>query len=77
MNHPRYSFGYCTLDFGRYIVAVGGALDNHLHTDFCEFYDVTKDKWNMLPRLNEKKYSPSVVSIKDEYLYSFGGAILH
>ena len=76
MLTPRYCMGYCTVDDGRYILAAGGAQDNYSHTSATEIYDTQKDKWYLLPDLNEAKYSPSVVNVKKKWIYSFGGAIL-
>jgi hypothetical protein len=75
MNFPRYCFGYCTFEQGRYIAVAGGALDRFFHTNTCELYDVLKDKWITLPNLNEAKYSAAVVCVKDKFLYTFDGSV--
>ena len=75
MHHPRYCFGYTTLEYGRFIVVVGGAHEDYKHIAHTEFYDVQKNHWLMLPKLNEEKFSPTVVSVKDQYLYAIGGSV--
>ena len=59
---------------GKLLVVAGGAKSNFEHESGVEVYDVGRDKWFQMPSLNEKKYSPTIVNVKDQMLYSFGGA---
>jgi len=65
MINPRYAFGYCTFNFGKYIIVVGGALSNYDHTDQCEFYDTNLNQWFKMPSLSGKRYSSGVVNFKN------------
>lgn len=63
------------IDYGRLILTVGGSHSNYDHSDKVEFYDVEKDKWMILPSINERKYSPTIVNINNSVIYSFGGGM--
>eukprot|EP01022_Parablepharisma_sp_SALTPOND_P026455 TRINITY_DN637_c0_g1_i1.p1 TRINITY_DN637_c0_g1~~TRINITY_DN637_c0_g1_i1.p1 ORF type:complete len:410 (-),score=-5.86 TRINITY_DN637_c0_g1_i1:129-1175(-) len=55
----------------RYIYAIGGyASPNYIAS--CEKYDATRDKWTLLPALNEERSIPSVCEMCG-YLYVVGG----
>lgn len=73
MINPRYAFGYATVEQGRFIVVAGGTLKRFSHTDQTEFYDTKKDKWFLLPKLNEVKCLSSVVNVDDQWVYAIGG----
>lgn len=77
MLRPRYCYGYMTMQEGRYIVVAGGVSEMlaQKFSKYAEMYDIVKDRWLGLPLMNEEKFSPSIVEVSQQYIYSFGGCI--
>jgi hypothetical protein len=71
MHHQRDAHGI-TSWLNRYIIVVGSWHGNE-STRTCEMYDVTTDRWKMLPDLNDGTCAPGLIVVKDRYLYKLGG----
>ena len=71
MNHARDAHGMISWK-DRYLIVVGSwhGTDS---ARTCEIYDVTTDKWSMLPNLNDGTCAPGLLVMKDRYLYKLGG----
>jgi hypothetical protein len=71
MNHARDAHGMISWK-ERYLIVVGSwHVDTSTRT--CEIYDIKKNKWNMLPDLNEGTCAPGLIIVGDRYLYKLGG----
>eukprot|EP01022_Parablepharisma_sp_SALTPOND_P034709 TRINITY_DN92694_c0_g1_i1.p1 TRINITY_DN92694_c0_g1~~TRINITY_DN92694_c0_g1_i1.p1 ORF type:complete len:635 (-),score=92.02 TRINITY_DN92694_c0_g1_i1:178-2082(-) len=61
---------------GEYIYAIGGeygySANNYQSTDYCEKYDIKKNVWTKIPRLNEHKEYVCACEM-DDCIYAIGG----
>lgn len=71
MHYERDAHG-CTKWLNRYIIVVGSWHGTE-STSTCESYDVIKNEWNLLPKLNDATCAPGLVVMQDRYLYKLGG----
>ena len=62
------------IELNQMVYCVGGSntknVENHQAT---EIYDIKTNKWSEGMDLHENAVKPSLVSIKNQYLYSIGG----
>jgi hypothetical protein len=71
MHYQRDAHGI-TSWLNRYIIVVGSWHGNDsIRT--CEMYDVTTNRWTMLPDLNDGTCAPGLIVVKERYLYKLGG----
>ena len=61
----------CALENGKFL-AISGSMDDD-DSMKCELYSIELDRWTALPDLTTSKYSHSMTSRADRYLYIFGG----
>lgn len=54
-------------------MVVVGSWHGTESTRTCESYDVTTDRWSLLPPLNDGTCAPGLIVIKNRYLYKLGG----
>ena len=57
------------------IIVAGGDISGNSHTNDCESFSITENRWRKLPPLNEKKSTPCLVSMSDKALYCIGGLV--
>ena len=63
MNQARAAFACCLNKQYRYIYVVGGSINQLESTNKCESYNLVKDKWTLLPNLEEGLCSSSIISL--------------
>lgn len=69
------SFGCAVDNYGQTIMVCGGQLGGGLgeFTDSCELYSIENNQWTPLPKMNEKRSSPSLCMFNESSLFVFGG----
>ena len=71
MNHARDAHGMISWK-DRYLIVVG-SWHVESSTRTCEIYDIVKNKWYLLPALNEGTCAPGLIIVENRYLYKLGG----
>ena len=71
MHFERDAHG-CAKWLNRYIIVVGSWHGTE-STNTCESYDVIKNEWTMLPKLNDATCAPGLVVMQDRFMYKLGG----
>lgn len=71
MNKKRLGHSACAVgDFG--IVVSGTKIDD---ASSCEYFDINKNTWTEIARLNQPRHYHSSCSFNGRQIYVFGGAI--
>ncbi len=76
MVHGKFCHNTANL-CDKHIYSVGGKARSGENNETCiavtEKYNITKDVWSDLPKLNERKHCVGVAVVNSRYLYCFGG----
>lgn len=76
MLHKKYDFAVC--HHAGFIYVISGKGHNSDIVDTCDRYDVTKDCWTPIARVNKKRYAASAVVVSElDKIYLFGGRSDH
>jgi len=71
MNYAKYCHSTQVISPNAF-VALGG-YDGKEPYAYCEEYSTYKDRWTILPSLNNARYGPGTLLLNNEYLYAIGG----
>ena len=69
MKYPRSSFS--TVYLKGYIYAIGGETKGNKLLKACERYNLERDEWEEIAKLNHEAISPACCSYQDSCIFKF------
>ena len=73
MPTPKISFGCCVDELNEFIYTVGGLEAKDVVSKECTAYNISENKWDSLPSLNDPLYSTSCIVFNSSSLFTIGG----
>lgn len=65
--------GHGIVRVGDKVYCAGGLDGTIVINQSLEIYDIARDAWDFGPEMSMRKFSMTLVNIRDRYIYSFGG----